>query len=147
VLAVAITRSLNQPLAVLLYLRPINQARSQFTLEQKDGDGQHVSFIERQLPTLIGATGNDGATGDIWIDPATGQVRRAVLHIVSRAPKVTVTATLKVRYEVDAKTGLALPVTMDERYEARGASGNLLDVITGEARYTNPRQFRASSDK
>lgn len=146
--SVVVTRSFNQPLAALLYLRPINQPRSQFTLDGRAGrDGQHLLFSEQQQPTLIGATGDGRATGEFWIDPATGQIRRAVLRIESRVPKVTVTASIRVRFEVDAKTGRALPVTMDERYEARDPRGNLLDVILGEARYSNPRQFKVSVDK
>ncbi len=144
---VVITRSLNQPLAALLYLRAVNQPRSRFDVREKDGDGQHLSFTEQQQPALIGTTGNGGATGDFWIDPETGRARRAVVHVVSRASNVTVTGTLRVRYEADTKTGLMLPVEMDERYEARDPRGNLLDVITGTARYSNPRQFNVTVDK
>jgi hypothetical protein len=36
---------------------------------------------------------------------------------------------------------------MYERYEARDPRGNLLDVITGEARYSNPRKFTVTVDK
>jgi len=35
---------------------------------------------------------------------------------------------------------------MTERYEARDPRGNLLDMITGEARYSNPRQFKVSAN-
>jgi hypothetical protein len=144
---VAIKRTLNQPLAALLYLRAVNQPRSQFKLEEKDGDGQHVSFIEQAQPPLIGTTGNSGGTGDFWIDPSTGQVRRAVLRVVSRASNVTVSATLRVRYATNQKSELKMPVEMYERYEARDFRGNLLDAITGEAKYSNPRQFTVTVDK
>jgi VWFA-related protein len=144
---VAVTRSLNQPLAVLLYLRPVNQPRSRFTLEEKTRDGQHLTFTEQRQPTLIGATGDAGATGEFWIDQTTGQIRRAFLRIVSRASNVTVTATIRVEYQADAKTGLALPVTMTERYEARDPRGNLVDIISGDARYSNPRRFAVTVDR
>jgi len=145
--SVVVRRSLNQPLAALLYLRPLNQPRSQFTLDgAAEPEGQHLAFIEQHQPTIIGTTGNAGATGDFWIDPGTGQVRRAALRVVSRASNVTVTAILRVRYAANAKTGLMLPVSMDERYEARDPRGNLLDVIRGEATYSNPRQFRVTAE-
>jgi hypothetical protein len=107
-------------LAALLYLRPVNQPRSRFTLDgSARRDGQHFTFTEQRQPTLIGTTGDGSATGDFWIDPTTGQVRRAVLRVVSRASNITVMAWIVVRYETNAKTGLALPVTMKEHYEAR----------------------------
>jgi len=144
---VVVKRSLNQPLAALLYLRRVNQPRSQFALDGGAGrDGQHLAFTEQQQPPIIGTTGNGGTTGEFWIDPATGQVRSAVLQVVSRAANVTVTGTLRVRYEDNAKTGLMLPVSMDERYVARDPRGNVLDTITGEARYSNPRQFKATAE-
>lgn len=62
------------------------------------------------------------------------------------ASNVTVTASLRVRYAADAKSGLLLPVEMSERYEARDPRGNLLDVITGEAKYSNPRRFDVSAE-
>jgi hypothetical protein len=144
---VVVRRSLNQPLAALLYLRPRNQPRSQFTLDAGGGrEGQHLSFTEQQLPPLIGTTGNNGATGEFWIDAATGQVRRAALRVVSRASNVTVTGILRVRFEANAKTGLMLPVSMEEWYDARDPRGNVLDLIRGEATYSNPRQFKATAD-
>jgi VWFA-related protein len=146
--SVVVKRSLNQPLAALLYLRSINQARSQFTLDGSAGkDGQHLTFSEQHQPTIIGTTGDGGATGEFWIDPATGLVRRAVLRVVSRASNVTLTAWIRVQYQTDAKTGLALPVTMEERYEARNPAGYFLDRIDGQAWYSNPRQFKVTVDK
>jgi VWFA-related protein len=144
--SVTMKRSLNQPMAALLYLRPLNQPRSDFSLAGGGGDRRQVSFREQQQPTLIGTTGNAGATGDFWIDAATGLVRRADLRIVSRASNVTVTASIRVDYELDAKSGLALPVTMVERYQAQDPRGNPLEAITGEARYSNPRRFTVTTD-
>ena len=144
---VVVRRSLNQPLAALLYLRPVNQARSQFTLDAGGGRaGQHLSFTEQQQPPLIGTTGSNAATGEFWIDAATGQVRRAVLRVVSRASNVTVTGVLRVRYDANAKRGLVLPVSMEEWYDVRDPRGNMLDLIRGEATYSNPRQFKATAD-
>jgi VWFA-related protein len=145
--SVAVRRSLNQPLAALLYLRPVNQPRSQFTLDGGAGkDGQHLTFSEQRQPTLIGTTGDVGATGEFWIDPATGRVSRAALRVVSRT-NVTVTAWIRVRYETDVKTSLAVPVTMEEHYEVRDPRGNVLDRIEGNVRYSNPRQFKVTVDK
>jgi hypothetical protein len=73
-------------------------------------------------------------------------VRRADLRVVSRASNVTVTASIRVDYEPDAKSGLALPVTMVERDQAHDPRGNPLEAITGEARYSNPRRFTVTTD-
>ena len=46
-----------------------------------------------------------------------------------------------------ARSSHAQAIEMYERYEARDPRGNLLDVITGEARYSNPRKFTVTVDK
>jgi hypothetical protein len=63
---------------------------------------------------------------------------------VSRSKTATAAATIRVQYSYDPKTQLMLPTLMLEHYlvgDGRGAP----ETIEGEATYSNPRQFRASS--
>jgi hypothetical protein len=145
--ATTVTRTLNHPMVPLLYLRWANQARSQFAIAENTGDGRHVTFTEVRTPALIGTAGDQPATGDFWIDPATGQVTRTLLRVVSRSGAATVSATIRVRYRRDDKTGLMMPVTMEERYSVRNPQGVSVETIDATAWYSNPRQFKASASE
>jgi hypothetical protein len=144
--AVEVKRTLNHPMVPLLYLRAANQDRSEFALEGSAGrDGQHVTFTEVRTPALIGTSGDQTATGEFWIDPATGRVRSAVLRVVSRSPKASITATIRVRYKDNQKIGLVVPDRMEEHYVVRNLAGTVVETIDATAWYRNPRQFKASA--
>jgi hypothetical protein len=144
--AVEVNRTLNHPMVPLLYLRAANQDRSEFALEGSAGrDGQHVTFTEVRTPALIGTSGDQTATGEFWIDPATGRVRSAVLRVVSRSPKASITATIRVRYKDNPKIGLVVPDQMEEHYVVRNLGGAVVETIDAAAWYRNPRQFKASA--
>jgi len=141
-----VKRTLNHPMVPLLYLRAANQPRSEFALEGNAGrDGQHVTFTEVRTPALIGTAGDQTATGEFWIDPATGRVRSAVLRVVSRSARATVTATIRVRYKDDPKIGLMVPDGMEEHYAVRDTRGATVETIDATAWYSKPRQFKASA--
>jgi hypothetical protein len=123
-----VNRTLNHPMVPLLYLRAANQDRSEFALEGSAGrDGQHVTFTEVRTPALIGTSGDQTATGEFWIDPATGRVRSAVLRVVSRSPKASITATIRVRYKDNPKIGLVVPDQMEEHYVVRNLGGAVVE--------------------
>jgi VWFA-related protein len=144
--AVTVSRTLNQPLAALLFLRGAAQARSEFQPQGTAGsDGQHVSFVEIVTPSLIGVSGGEPATGQFWIDPSSGRILRSELHVVSRSNTGMASATIRVQYAYDGKTQLMVPTVMQEHYLVQDAHGSA-ETIDGEARYSNPRQFKVTTE-
>jgi VWFA-related protein len=144
--AVTVSRTLNQPLAALLFLRGAAQPRSEFQPQGTAGSGgQHVSFVEIAKPSLIGVSGGEPATGQFWIDPPSGRILRSELHVVSRSNTGTASATIRVQYAYDAKTQRMLPTVMQEHYLIQDARG-LVQTIDGEAKYSNPRQFKVTTE-
>jgi hypothetical protein len=83
-----INRTLNVPLAALIYLRRANQSRSDFRLgktEKIDGvTCVALHFREQAQPRLIGTNDGAAAQGTFWIDAAGGgRLVRSQLQIDS----------------------------------------------------------------
>jgi VWFA-related protein len=144
--AVTVSRTLNQPLAALLFLRGAAQPRSEFQPQGTAGSGgQPMSFIEIVRPSLIGVSGGEPAAGQFWIDPSTGRILRSELHVVSRSNTGTASATTRVQYAYDAKTQRMVPTGMQEQYLIQDVHGSV-ETIDGEAKYSNPRQFKVTTE-
>jgi hypothetical protein len=64
---------------------------------------------------------------------------------VSRSNIGTASATIRVQYAYDAKTQRMLPTVMQEDYLIQDVYGSV-ETIEGEARYSNPRQFKVTTE-
>ena len=126
-----VQRNLNYPTMALLFLREAHQGRSRFSRggsERVDGMlTWAVRFEETRRPTLIGSRVDDVvASGEFWIEPDAGRVRRSRLRVEEEH----------------------VPVSMMENHSVRGCdpgSGTVsargVETIQGEAQYSNVRQF------
>lgn len=133
-----IVRTINVPTLALEILTPANQARFRFrrtgTARLEEREVTVVSFEERRRGTMIRTPeGKDiRARGTLWIETATGRVRRTELR--TRGPG-QIDAAIDVRYAFVLRLDMLLPSSMAELYVGRGAR------ITGNATYGNYRRF------
>jgi hypothetical protein len=144
-----VERNLNYPTMALLFLREAHQGRSRFSR----GDSERVDgvltwavrFEETRRPTLIGSRLDDVvASGEFWIEPDAGRVRRSRL----RVEEERATGTIDVLYAPWPNLDVLMPVSMKENHSVRGCdpgSGTVsargVETIQGEAQYSNVRQF------
>lgn len=138
-----VTRTVNVPTLALLALDDRHRGRFTFELRGTDTvDGircSRVAFIETTGPSLI--VGTSGVElpmrGEFLVDPADGHVAQSVMETRQKGFVTKIT----VRYRLDATLAQWIPVEMRERYENGPA------VITGVARYANPRRFRVETSE
>jgi hypothetical protein len=143
--SVRFTRTLNQPVAPLLFLRAVNQPRSQFHLEGGAGSkGQRVLFSETARPRLIGTSNGEAASGEFWIDPESGDVLKCEFRLASQGKNASALGIISVTYARTRKSDVAVPVGMEEHYYLKDLRGALIETIEGKARYANVRQFKVS---
>jgi hypothetical protein len=137
-----IYRTINVPMLTLDLLSP--PIRDRLTVRKRGHEivGQRevwkIDFVER-APSLLIRTpaGPDQITrGSAWLDPATGTVVKTYLNVVISP---TSQAKITVDYQIDAKLGFFVPVTMHESYERFSSR------IVTTAAYTNYRQFSTSA--
>lgn len=144
-----LNRSVNTPMAALMFLRTVNRTRSTFRLGGTERLGgalcRIVNFTEEGLPSLIRSSEGASVRGRFWIEPASGHVHRSEL-LIDAAISVDLVQYLRARitvnYAIDAKLGFWVPVAMEESYDVTG--GNQL--VTGRAAYGNFRQFGVTTD-
>jgi hypothetical protein len=135
-----VTRNINVPTLVLEMLHPRNQWRFRLSKSGEDViEGTHawrLDYKERERPTFIrNSNGRDRPThGSIWVNPATGEVWQTLLTWDSE-PRGTITVTYGHAPNIDA----LVPLSMTERYDAKNST------ITGDASYSNYRQFQTSA--
>jgi hypothetical protein len=139
-----VSRTINSPLAPLIYLRADNQSRSAFTLDRVDRSGPvplaAIRFVERAMPRIIASDNGSAGRGTFWLDPATGRIHGTQFEFTTAAGLDQTLATIRVTYALDRRLDLWLPSHMDEQYEIRRA--NLpVGEITGAAAYSNYRRF------
>lgn len=138
-------RTINLPMASLMFLRSGNQSRSHFRRDGGDSIAGHrvavLRFNETSRPRLIGSPDNAAAQGTFWILPDTGEVARTELIIRSRRGTTEIVATIRVDYAEDAKQQLWLPRQMEEEYVITDAVGQPAAEIFGRAIYSNIRKF------
>lgn len=142
----SVHRNLNYPTMALMFLREANQGRSRFTRgdsERVDGVGTWVvRFQEASRPTLIGSRAKDvTASGQFWIEPDSGRIRRSRLSIQEERA----TGTFDVEYAPWPDLDVLMPASMDEDISVRGCvfttDPDGRETITGEARYSNVKRF------
>ena len=148
---VQFARTLNLPMAALMYLRNENQSRSRFRRVSLDSIGGHrvliVRFEETAEPRLIGSADNAPARGSFWIEQETGRVLRTRLEINSRRGTTNIQAIIDVDYGEAPEVGLWLPRQMEENYNFSDGMGRMLANIFGRAIYTNVRKFRVDIEE
>ncbi len=167
---VSVNRTLNVPIAALLFLRADNQHRSAFALARMDTiDGRPaavVTFEERDMPRLFASQGNVAMHGAAWIDPASGRVLKTDLAYMTHGlpiqaggvtKELQTAITIDVVFAENTQVQLWPPLSMDEQYDAtivtsRGPSGAEVResqpyaILRGHAAYSNFHRFSVSVD-
>jgi hypothetical protein len=134
-------RNVNLPTTALFLLHGELQPRFSWKVEAADSEGQVIlSFKELERPTVIRGWNNDPvfSRGRIWIDAATGAVRRTELRTKAREPREgqKTDYVLVVEFAIDESLQLLLPRRLREHYETR------TEVVDGQAEYVNYRRFQ-----
>ena len=143
---VQVNRTLNLPMAALLFLRKTVQERAEFTVHGAAGSArQRLSFVEIATPSLLGVTGGPPVFGEFVIEPSTGRVVRSELHAVSQSKAGLASVIITVNYEYDAKTQRMVPTRMQEDYLIQDSRGST-QTIDGQATYGNPRGFKVTTE-
>ena len=151
----SVQRTVNYPTMALAFLRESNQGRSSFTRDESarvgDAPTWIVEFEETQRPTLIASQPDESGAGDLpvsgrfWIEPDSGRVRRSQVTFV----QMRSTGSITVEYGPWPGLDVLVPVSMRESFLVQGlhSSGDLRQpqVIRGEARYANVRQFKGTA--
>jgi hypothetical protein len=131
-----VIRTINVPTQVLGWLHPEVRHRFRFRSPRVENMQRvaawRIEFDEVVWPTRIRTPeGRDlPSTGTIWVEPATGRV----LQTESRTEMGAARATIRVRYQMDARVGFMVPVSMSERVEGERSQ-------RGEATYSDFRRF------
>ena len=132
-------RDVNVPSLALQLLDPRSETHVSFT---KDGEETiegirvwRIAYRERDRPTIVRTLeGRDlRSRGIVWVSPTSGQVWRTTIMWDAVRGQVTVA------YGRSNIADVLVPLTMTERYES--SSG----TITGEATYSNFRQFQTGA--
>jgi hypothetical protein len=140
----AIQRNVNNPALVLEFFDRRNRGRIRFTKAGEETIAQTrvwmLRYEEQGQPALIQTPqGKDlPASGFAWVDPQTGALVRAEVNIKDFAlPGFgTSKAQMRVEFKEDPRLKFWVPARLTERYEVAR-----LGFITGEATYSNYRQF------
>lgn len=135
----SVQRNINVPTLVLTLLG--DPGRLAFKVGKADDDGTVVEFRETGRPTFVRTT-NDAdlaVNGRIWVDAATGTIRRTELHAVD----TSVEAHITVSYQLDAALNVWVPIRMDERYRR----GRDTVEVRGVATYSRFRRFQVKTSE
>ncbi len=155
---VYLPRVVNTPALPLLVLHPANAARFSFRKTGEDSIERtkvwKVEYRELRAPTLystpISGSQEAGcpASGTIWIDPASGEVVRAMLQCLpAQAPECVDQVT--VTYRRDPKLGVRVPAEMLERPEGPSGRGSFNGVgsawVEQKCTYSNVRRIEGAT--
>lgn len=140
-------RNFNVPTTALFFFKPVNLDRFKFSKGERAADGSvAIDFRERQKPTII-RTGDGGSVpseGEIWVDPATGTIKRTRLRFGELGAVLGArsfgTLEVDVTYALDDHLGMWLPETMREAYDI--VLSGRTEHETGRADYSNYRTFQ-----
>jgi hypothetical protein len=137
----SIERNINAPTLALSFLTPLHRYRFSFAAGGRDDTGSILEFKETARPTYIATTDSRDlpVSGRIWIDEATGAVRKT--HFDAVDPSVA--AHITVTYVRDETLGIWVPARMDERYLGSGGAAQ----VTGTATYSRFRRFQVSTSE
>jgi hypothetical protein len=132
------SRNFNLPTVAMFFLHPERQPRFRWKRRSAARDPTwEVEFRERERPTIIRQL--DGrpafARGAVWLDVATGAIRRTDLTLDISG----LTYELTTRFERIAEMDLVLPVHLSERLTTRDV------VVTSAATYANYRRFQTAA--
>jgi hypothetical protein len=134
-----ITRTINHPTFALELLQPRNRDRFTYKKVRVDDAADRsvwvIDYRERARPTIVRTPGggDQPSRGTVAVDPATGEVWE------TRVSWEKVSGTVAVTYGRVPGIEVLVPKTMSERYERDGT------VLTGDAEYTNYRQFQTGA--
>lgn len=137
----SIRRNFSDPTLALAFLNAELQPRFTFTLRDRgteDGGAVfRIGYVERQRPTLItGLAGvNLPVSGELVLDDG-GRLLRSTLTAGTAA---YVTADIRVTFRPDARLGMLVPATLEERYVSNETNRAL--IVLGQASYANYRRF------
>lgn len=137
-------RTLNVPMAALLFFRAPFQSRSTFTVDHVERVGGRpvvvLNFVEQAMPRIIRSPTNLAMTGKGWIEPDSGRVLRTALDYTLTSGIFSTTVSIIVSYAENARLKMWMPQTMTEKYEAKKGpqiSGSLI----AQAKYSKFRRF------
>ena len=150
----AMRRTLNVPTIALMFLRPENQARAEFTLGGPRYGKTPLVVLrskETNAARLIGTPDNAAVTGLFWVEPQTGRIEHSELTINSKM----YSAKVVVDYADQPKLGLWVPTRMTEEYAVTDAGSYAGDLsaaeravpamVTARADYQNFRKFETKA--
>jgi hypothetical protein len=151
----SVQRTVNYPTMALVFLREAHHARSTFTREDparvNGVPTWIVGFTETERPTLVGSqiaespSGDVSARGRFWIEPESGRVRRSEITFAQSRSL----GTIDVEYGPWPGLDVLVPTVMRETFVVKALAADesawLIQVIRGEARYSNVRQFKGTA--
>ncbi len=142
-------RDFNTPTFALRVLNPSNLGRFRFRLNGEETiagvNTCKIEFQEFQKPTLVRnvETGSDlFSTGNLWIEPKSGQIIQTFFCISSERSNMRTKIT--VLFKMDAKLGIWAPAEMTEIYDRPRSPG--VGGIECVATYSNYRQFQVTTE-
>ena len=149
----SVRRTVNLPTLPIFYLHPRNAARMKLTGKgNADVDGvvcRVFEFREQAWPTIVVTFSGDSipAWGQVWIEPVTGAVHRAVLRFERGSSTRT---SVDVRYRKADRLPVLVPSSLWEWYQGAGGAGSPdfhEQVIEGLATYSNLRRFTVETSE
>jgi hypothetical protein len=131
----------NSPLLPVLFLTPRIAEGVRFT-----GTAQALAFQETRMPSVLRRRGGSGdhnmpAHGTFEIEPDTGRVLAA--EFTADNPDSKISATFTVRYAIEPKLEISVPIEVTERYWEPLKPGN--DVLEVRATYSAFRKFQVTT--
>jgi hypothetical protein len=141
---VTANRTVNVPMAALLFFRRPFQSRSTFAVDRVETTAGRkavvVTFVEQALPRIIRSPTNLAMRGSAWIEPDSGRVLRTSLAYTLTVPDHETTVGIDVTYTEDSRLKMWVPATMNEKYAAI-VGGQLGGTLQGRAKYSRFRRF------
>src|SRR5262245_49486172 len=131
----------NSPLLPMIFLLPRVAEGVRF-----EGAASALAFQEIRTPTVLRRRGGIGSHdmpshGMFEIDPRTGRVLAA--EFTADNPDSRISATFKVRYAIDSKLDISVPIEVTERYWQPSRPSE--DVVEVRATYSSFRRFQVTT--
>jgi len=140
----------NSPLLPLIFLMPKVADGVRFApYTPADGPPDALTFEEFRTPTVMRRGGGDKgnhdmpARGSFRIEPSTGRVLAA--EVIGENPDSKISAKYTVRYAIDPKLEISVPVEVVERYWRPDRKD--ADVLEVRATYSSFRRFQVKTDE
>jgi hypothetical protein len=134
-------RTLNTPIAPLIFLKPTYAANTDWKLETDARLDERnlwaLIFDQRRPPFVLRIQGDRPypASGRFLIDPADGRIHLAALLVTSNDMAITVV----IRYGPVAAVPAWVPLRMEDGYQVRRT-----EIVSGVAQYSKHRLFQTS---